>query len=98
MPPPAAPAAALATGPPSARPSSRLSKTPDTRTFPKAAATTRPPPKPSAFTASIRTDADIHGTRRSPGLNRPRHGGPRHEERMEPESAHDREFVGSVPR
>ena len=37
-----------------------------TCTSPKAAATTAPPPKPSDSTASIRTDADIHGTRRSP--------------------------------
>jgi hypothetical protein len=30
---------------------------------PKAGATTPPPPKPSASTASIRTETDIHGTR-----------------------------------
>src|SRR5438876_7735767 len=66
MPPPAAPAAGLPTWPPSARPSSRPSKTPATCTSPKADATTPPQPKPSASTASIRTDADIHGTRRSP--------------------------------
>ena len=66
MPPPAAPAAGPSTWPPSAPPSSRPSKTPATCTSPKAAATTPPPPKPSASTASIRTDADIHGTRRSP--------------------------------
>src|SRR5947209_4479219 len=66
-PPPAAPAAGLPTWPPSAPPSSRPSKTPATCTFPKADATTPPQPKPSASTASIRTDADNHGTRRSPG-------------------------------
>ena len=37
---------------------------------PKAAATTPPWPRPSAFTASIRANADIHGTRRSPGGDR----------------------------
>src|SRR5258708_5336177 len=66
MPQPAAPAAGPSTWPPSARPSPRLSKTPATCTSPKAAATIRPPPKPSAFTGSIKTDADIRGTRRSP--------------------------------
>jgi hypothetical protein len=35
--------------------------------IPKAGATI-PTPKPSASTASIRTEADIHGTRRSPAL------------------------------
>ena len=60
--------------PPSAPPSSRPSKTPATRTSPKAAATTPPQPEPSASMASIRTDADIHGTRRSPG---PARGRPR---------------------
>jgi aminoglycoside phosphotransferase (APT) family kinase protein len=35
---------------------------------PKAGATTPPPPKPSTSTASIRTEADIQGTRRSPGV------------------------------
>jgi predicted transposase YbfD/YdcC len=62
MPPPAAPAAGPSTWPPSAPPSPRPSKTPATCTSPKAAATTPPPPKPSASTASIRADADIHGT------------------------------------
>ena len=38
-----------------------------TCTSPKAAATTPPWPRPPAFTASIRANADIHGTRRSPG-------------------------------
>src|SRR5438552_11858045 len=68
-PPPAAPAAGPPTWPPSAPPSSRPSKTPATCTSPKAGATTPPQPKPSASTASIRTDADIHGTRRSPVLD-----------------------------
>ena len=54
------------TWPPSAPPSSRPLKTPATCTSPKAGATIPPPPKPSASTASIRTEADIHGTRRSP--------------------------------
>src|ERR1700690_1864097 len=66
MPPPAAPATGPPTWPPSAPPSSRPSKTPATCTSPKAAATTPPRPKPSASIASIRTDANIHGTRRSP--------------------------------
>ena len=35
---------------------------------PKDGVTTPPPPKPSASTASIKTEADIHGTRRSPGV------------------------------
>src|SRR5437879_8613270 len=65
--PPAAPAAGRPTWPPSAQPSARPSRTPATCTSPKADATTPPRPKPSASTASIRTDADIHGTRRSPG-------------------------------
>src|SRR6266480_771800 len=65
-PPPAAPAAGPPTWPPSAPPSSRPSKAPATCTSPKAGATTPPPPKPSASTASIRTDTDIQGTRRSP--------------------------------
>jgi hypothetical protein len=43
--------------------------------IPKAAATTPPPPKPSASTALIRTDADIHGTRRSPASPGPRSPG-----------------------
>src|SRR6266567_3737820 len=51
---------------PSAPPSSRPSKTPATCTSPKAGATTPLPPRPSASTASTRTDTDIHGTRRSP--------------------------------
>ena len=68
MPPPAGPAAGPSTWPPSAPPSPRPSKTPATCTSPKAAATTPPPPKPSASTGSIKTDADIHGTRRSPGV------------------------------
>src|SRR6266487_1296541 len=66
--PPAAPAAGRPTWPPSAQPSARPSRTPATCTSPKADATTPPRPKPSASTASIRTDADIHGTRRSPAL------------------------------
>ena len=65
-PPPAVPAAGPPTWPPSAPPSSRPSKTPATCTSPKADATTPPPPRPSAFTASIRQKWDIHGTRRSP--------------------------------
>src|SRR5205809_848644 len=65
-PPPAAPAAGPPTWPPSAPPSSRPSKTPATCTSPKAGATTPPQPKPSTFTASIKTETDIHGTRRSP--------------------------------
>src|SRR5881396_2398213 len=70
--PPAAPAAGPPTWPPSAPPSSRPSKTPATCTSPKAGATTPPQPKPSTFTASIKTETDIHGTRRSPaaGLRR----------------------------
>src|SRR5438046_10529368 len=68
-PPPAAPAAGPPTCPPSAPPSSRPSKTPATCTSPKAGATTPPQPKPSTFTASIKTETDIHGTRRSPGLS-----------------------------
>src|SRR5947207_1773813 len=68
MPPPAAPAAGPPTWPPSAPPSSRPSKTPATCTSPKAGATTPPQPKPSTFTASIKTETDIHGTRRSPGV------------------------------
>src|SRR5207247_11368867 len=67
-PPPAAPAAGPPTWPPSAPPSSRPSKTPATCTSPKAGATTPPQPKPSTFTASIKTETDIHGTRRSPDL------------------------------
>src|SRR6266851_8003058 len=63
---PAGPAAGPSTWPPSAPPSPRPSKTPATCTSPKAGATTPPPPKRSAATASIKTDADIHGTRRSP--------------------------------
>jgi hypothetical protein len=51
---------------PSAPPSSRPSKRPATCTSPKAGATIPLPPKPFASTASIRTEADIHGTRRSP--------------------------------
>ena len=51
---------------PSAPRSSRPSKTPATCTSPKAAATTQPPPKPSASTASTRTQTDNHGSRRSP--------------------------------
>jgi len=39
-----------------------------TCTFPKAGATIPPPPKPSASTASIRTEADVHATCRSPGV------------------------------
>ena len=39
----------------------------DTSTSAKAAATMPLPLKPSVSTASIRTNADIHGTRRSPG-------------------------------
>ena len=54
------------TWPLSAPPSSRPLKSPATCTSPKAGATIPPPPKPSASTASIRTEADIHGTRRSP--------------------------------
>jgi hypothetical protein len=38
---------------------------------PKAGATIPPRLKPSASTASIRTDVDIHGTRRSPGQEGP---------------------------
>jgi len=34
--------------------------------IPEGAATIPPPPKPSASTTSIKTEADIHGTRRSP--------------------------------
>ena len=64
---PAAPAAGPPTWPPSGLPSSRPSRTPATCTSPKEGATTAPPPKPSASTASIRTRTDIHGTRRSPG-------------------------------
>jgi hypothetical protein len=56
------------TGPPSAPPSSRPSKTPATCTSPKARATIPSPPKPSASTASIRTEADIRRTRRSPAI------------------------------
>ena len=63
------------TWPPSARPSSRPSKKPATCTSPKAGATIPPPPKPSAFTASIRTEPDIHGTRRSPAAGPPRAAG-----------------------
>ena len=63
---PAAPAAARRTWQPSVPRSSRLSGTPATCTSPKDAATTRPPPKPSASTASIKTRTDNHGTRRSP--------------------------------
>src|ERR1700747_1659689 len=66
MPPPAAPAAGPPTWPPSAPPSSRPSKKPATCTSQKGAATIPPPPKPPASTASIRTETDIHGTRRSP--------------------------------
>src|ERR1035438_9762236 len=66
--PPAGPAAGPPTWPPSAPPSSRPSKTPATCTSPKDGATTPPPPKPSISTASIRTEADIHGTRRSPAV------------------------------
>ena len=40
--------------------------------IPQGRATTPAQPKPSAFTGSIRTDADIHGTRRSPALERAR--------------------------
>src|SRR6266550_8720340 len=70
-PPPAAPAAGPPTWPPSAPPSSRPSKTPATCTSPKAGATTPPQPKPSTFTASIKTETDIHGTRRSPEATPP---------------------------
>ncbi len=54
-PPPAAPAAGRPTWPPSAPPSSRPSKMPATSTSPKGGATTPPPQRPSASTASIRT-------------------------------------------
>ncbi len=49
----------------------RAAITAATCTSPKAAATIRPPPKPPAFTGSIKTDADIRGTRRSPGGGEP---------------------------
>ena len=48
-----------------------------TCTSPKDGATTPPPPKLSASTASIKTEADIHGTRRSPGYRRGRAPGER---------------------
>src|SRR5207245_11661841 len=54
----------------SARPESLPALTPTTSTAPTAAATTPPCPSTSAFTASIRANADIHGTRRSPGGDR----------------------------
>jgi predicted transposase YbfD/YdcC len=53
-PPPAGPAAGPPTWPPSAQPSSRPSRMPATCTSPRADATTPPPPRPSASTASIR--------------------------------------------
>ena len=68
---PAAPEVAPRTWRPSAPRSSRPSKMPATCTFLKAGVTTPPLPKPSASTASIRTQTDNHGTRRSPASHRP---------------------------